>query len=775
MSYYQNFSYVRFLAYAIAVLATLSLAYFFFILFVYLYQRSDIGRQMEEYKQWVHGHGPNEKKPPIRIYASNSLLLGEYLPERGSWMTMPVCSRLTWLKKATILSEDRNFYSHGGIDYRGIARAAWRNITSFSLKEGGGTLSQQLARNLFTNHERSFFRKLYETLIAFQIEGLLTKDEILCLYLNKIYMGEGRIGAEEASWFYFAKAPWLLNVSEAAMLVGLFPSPTNYSPLNNISLSLKKQRIVLDSLVKAGELSHKERNLSFQYFKKAYQVKEGVINDPGSIALYGASRDFRRNLSPTVNEYVKNFLYQSIPEDLIRAGDLRVYTTIDPERQALALKIMRQQIAQFRQRVLIENRGMELQKLKQLSEQVNGVFVSMDPFSGKLLAVVGGYRVGQGSLSQRVWSMLRQPGSSIKGFLYAVAIDEQKLNFRSTVLDEPLDIHGYSPRNWNNEYLGEVPLRQAIAMSINTVAVKTLNEVGVAAFRQRLSTALDLGFFEKGRRFPKNLSLALGSAELTPLELNRTYSVLVNGGHVIRPQLITSIENRRRQVLWKASNVSPLGDQIFSQNSCVSAIKLLESVFDESLRGTASLIGKRRLQNSNYLPFAISGKTGTVQITHETKKRYPKLSGVKDLWFVGLVPKEVSVLWFGHDHGAPISGTSLQAALAWADYAQRTFINSENVTPASKTDFYGAKQWEIEQQKQQDALAQETQATQEEQTQEKQQEAQEQTREDIQGEDTPLEQTKKTEQGSEKLQGDTGFDEQNGQEKPAIPNTLKQE
>ncbi len=716
----QDFSWLHFLFYGFIILTVFLLSFCLFVLSIYLYQRSEIGHQLEQYQEWVYGrssHSAYKKKPPIQIYGLGDHLIGEYLPERGSWMTMPVCSKLKWLKPATILAEDRNFYSHSGVDYRGIARAAWRNLLSFSLKEGGGTLSQQLARNLFTGRQRSFYRKLYETFIAFQIEAKLTKDEILCLYLNKIYMGEGRIGAEEASWFYFAKAPWQLDAAESAMLVGLFPSPANYSPLNNIRLSLKKQRRVLDHLVRANKLSQKQRNLAISRFKRNYQVKEGTIADHGNIALYGASRDFRYNIAPTVNEYVKNFLYKSIPEDLIRQGNLHVYTTIDPERQAVALKLMRKQTAHLRQQMLHKNQGADSTKLKQLVKQLNGVFVSIDPFNGDLQAIVGGYRVDQGSLSQRVWSMLRQPGSSIKGLLYASAIDEGKLNFTSMVVDQPVNIHGYSPRNWNNRYLGEVPLQQAVAMSINTVAVQTLRDIGVSAFRKRLSAILGLSFLGRRNRFPNNLSLALGSGELTPLELARLYAALVNGGHPIQPRIIVEIEDHKHQLLWKASPLRPLNNPVLSKRSCITSIKLLESVFDDSMGGTAAPIGKRRLQNSNYLPFAIAGKTGTVQITSQTKKRYPKLKGVKDLWFVGLVPKEISVLWFGHDYGAPIPGSSLHPALTWAEYAQRA------LAAKIKGDFLGAEEWLYEneaaqeQEKQENSLLpdeQQTDATQEE-------------------------------------------------------------
>ena len=636
----------------------------------YFWNRSQIGRDIEDYREWVYGTGTRQKSPPIQIYAANEELLGEYLPERGSWITISACSELKWLREATIVAEDREFYSHRGLSYRGILRAAWRNLASFSLREGGGTLTQQLARNLFTGRERSFYRKLYETLIAFQIEGLLSKEEILCLYLNKIYMGEGRIGAEEASWFYFQKAPWKLKAAEAAMIVGLFPSPVYYSPLNNIELSLTKQKQVLAQLVEQEILSPAQAERSKKDFLKRYEIKEGEEADPGLVGLYGASRDFRFNIAPAVNEYVKNFLYESLPEDLILKGGMRVHTSIEPRRQLLALKVVRSQIFSLRQKMLQKNPRADPEKLRKWARRLNGSFIALDAMSARILAVVGGYSITEGSMTQRVWSMLRQPGSSIKGFLYANAIHEEKLHLYSTVVDEPFALGGYKPRNWNHKYLGEVPLSQAMAMSINTIAVRTLHEMGVSVFRERLAEVLGLSVFEKQERFPSNLSLALGSGELSPLELARIYAPIINGGYSVQPYLVTRIEDSAGQILWKRGKKDSLSGPILSPEACASALKLMEYVFDPELEGTAKFIGKRRRQNPKYLPFPIAGKTGTVQIPESHKGRYRGVQGVRDAWFIGIVPGELAVLWFGQDEGAPIPASGSHAAASWASYAQ---------------------------------------------------------------------------------------------------------
>ena len=438
-----------------------------------------------------------------------------------------------------------------------------------------------------------------------------------------------------------------------------------------------KQSYVLDQLVESGKLSLKERNYAGQRFLRSYEIKEGEEPDPGRVGLYGASRDFRFNIAPAVNEYVKNFLYESIPEDLILEGGMKVYTTIEPKRQALALQMMRAQIYSLRQSMLKQNPNADPEKLSKWAERLNGSFVALDALGGKILAVVGGYSITEGSMTQRIWSMLRQPGSSIKGFLYASAIDEEKLHLNSIVMDEPFDIGGYKPRNWNNKYLGEVPLARAMAMSINTIAAKTLHEMGISAFRERLAQALELEIFEKGERFPSNLSLALGSGELSPLELAQIYAALVNGGYFVRPYLITRIEDSKSQVLWESPPKNSSSDPFLSPIACASALKLMEFVFDPDLEGTAAFIGKRRLQDPNYLPFSIAGKTGTVQTPEQHKGRYPGVSGVRDAWFVGIVPQELAVLWFGQDEGVPIPGSGSRAAAAWASYAQRALSKTK--------------------------------------------------------------------------------------------------
>ena len=462
------------------------------------------------------------------------------------------------------------------------------------------------------------------------------------------------------------------------MIVGLFPSPVHYSPLNNITLSLQKQKQVLDRLVAVGYLSIEKGKFIRKRFLTRYGIRK-TRRIRGKIAIYGGHRDFLYNAAPAVNEYAKYFLHKNISKELINEGGLRIYTTIDPKRQAVASQTMRRQIRQLRRQMLRQSPRVSRRKLWRLSKKLNGTLIAMNANNSKLLALVGGYNVGEGIMTQRIWSMLRQPGSSIKGFLYAVALDENRLHPNSIVLDGPVNAGGYRPRNWYNTHIGRVRLARAVAMSINTVAVKTLKKVGISTFRNYLGAVLDTGFLEQSKRFPLNLSIALGSAELTPMELAQLYGTIVNGGYSTQPYLIERVEDSDGYAIWKAPDPARDRYALLSPVACANTIKLLQFVFDPRANGTASFIGRKRAMNPNYLPFPIAGKTGTVQMSTKVRRsHYRRIRGVRDAWFVGMVPGEVSVIWFGQDDGAPIPKGGIIAAETWANYAQRALWTKIN-------------------------------------------------------------------------------------------------
>ena len=641
-----------------------------FVAVDFLGDREGLVQALNREKQWLQGIGQEKPRPPIFTLAKNGEVIGEFVPVRGSRISLESCkSEMGWLKKAVVSAEDREFYDHSGISLRGIARAMINNILAFSVREGGGSITQQLARNLFTDHSPTLYRKIYETFAAFQIESMMDKEEILCLYLNRIYMGEGRVGAEEASWFYFRKPPQNLDAAEAAMIVGLFPSPVRYSPLNDIVLSTKKQNLVLDAMEEQEEITAEERKKAMDSFARRYELSLDEKNPhSGLIGAYGASRDFRKNDAPAANEAAKSFLYENVPEEIISQGGLKVYTTIDINKQRQALKAVRKTVDGVREQV--EQNALKAGLEARLGNGINGVSISMAVPGGEITAMVGGYAVKEGwTQAKRIYDMRRQPGSALKGFLYAVAMDREVLKPDSTVVDRRLNFDGYSPRNWYGHYKGEMPLRRAVALSVNTVAVSTLHDLGVSYFRDRLTQALELSYHDASDRFEGGLSLALGTGELTPMELLRLYGMILNQGNLIRPRLITRIEDAQGTVQWEAySDTEQVS--VLSPESAAAAIWLMQAVVDEVEQGTAGWIGKRRQKDKDFLPFPIAGKSGTVQTPASTRKKYPGMPGSRDAWFVGLVPGEVTVVWVGHDDGVPFpGGGSSTTGAIWADFA----------------------------------------------------------------------------------------------------------
>ena len=660
-----------FLAFVFLAAANIVLVLGVFVYF--LFRRAEIGRELTELRSALYGRSVfREGSEAVKIYSGSGTLIGEYLPERDSRMTLNRCQESVWMRRAAVSAEDRDFFTHGGVSFRGILRAFFSNLISFSVRQGAGTITQQLARNLWTERDAPALpRKIFETFGAFLIERRLSKNEILCLYINKIYMGEGRLGAEEAARLYFSKPPERLTVAEAAMVAGLFPSPVRYSPMNNIKLSLKKQQAVLSALVRDNHVTKQDAKQYIKEFRTEYGIPADASSH-GRIGGFGASRDFRRNAAPAANEYVRQFLSEILPDELVRRGGLRVKTSIDYLRQRSAQEAIRQTVESARRGLVAEagKKARKRAKLALLSRRLHGVFVSMDPRDGSLRAVVGGYRVAEGGvLTHRAWKMRRQPGSAIKGILYAAALEHDVLRVDSRVKDEPVDVDGYRPRNWYKGTLGEMTLRKAVALSVNTVAVKTLHRLGTSRFQDALGSGLRLDFFSARRRFPGNLSIALGSAEVTPVELASLYAMLLNDGRPVEPRLVLAVEDGAGNTLWKAPD-PPRADPLFKPETCAGTVELLGGIFDDEYAGTMQRFGQRRASNFTYLPFPIAGKSGTVQSVPAQRKKFGS-SGVHDAWFVGLVPDEVAVVWIGHDEGAPFpGGGSSTAGSAWVSYAQ---------------------------------------------------------------------------------------------------------
>lgn len=643
---------------------------------LFLKDKEDIIRSTREHRAWLSGNAASGQKEPVRIFADNGELIGEYATDFASRMSLQSCKNLRWLNLATISAEDREFFSHNGVSWRGVFRATIHNIISLRPREGAGSITQQLARNLYVNKSNpALIRKFYETWTAYLIEKYLAKDEILCLYLNRIYMGEGRYGAEDASWFYFHKSPEKLTAAEAAMITGIFPSPRRYSPLNNINNAMKKQSLVLYALFEEGHLTAKQIKKEIETFKTNYRVSiEKNESSPGSIGLYGYNRSFRVNLAPDVNEYIRRYLTSIISDEEDLLPGSKVYTTIDKKRQLAAIQSVRSTVESIRNKSS-RTAPFPPQRMEVMLNEFNGVFIALEPVSGKILAMVGGFKTGEESYTDRVWSMLRQPGSTIKAFLYAYAIEKGLVDLHSIVVDEAVNISGYKPTNWYNGYKGEISLKEAVALSVNTVPVKLLREIGMADFRRKLSLATDIPL----NRLENNLSLALGSSEITPIELARLYGVFLNSGYKINPVLIKKIENADGSIREESAATTLNNERIFTEKTCNETIQLLRASIDNSA-GTAFWIKKAMTEKG--LTLSVAAKTGTVQTDKMIKKKYRHLKGSHDVWFVAMIPGEVDVVWFGNDSGMPFNGSgSGTAGGAWLQYAAGALKEITNKFP----------------------------------------------------------------------------------------------
>ncbi len=457
----------------------------------------------------------------------------------------------TILKQAAVASEDRRFYKHNGTDLWGISRAFVSNLRQGELAEGGSTITQQLARVLFLNQDKTIGRKLQEILLAFKLEGTYTKDEILTFYLNYCYFGGGAYGVADASRLYFNKSVGKLTPAEAALLIGVLPAPSVYSPLKNRDLARKRRDIVLERM-----------------------AREGVINAATATTLRQQtpryrfqSTDFKTHAY--FSSYVTSLLPSLIDPERLAQGGLVIETTLDPKAQGLAQRTLTRQVRSFK-------------GVKQ------GALVSLDPANGEIRALVGGVNYAQSQFN-RATQAKRQPGSAFKPFVYLTGIEQGYLPDRVYV-DRPFYVGNYTPQNADGEYWGEISLAEALAQSRNTVAVQLLMDLGTT---QVIETARRLGISTPLRPEP---SLALGASEVHLLELTSAYGVLANQGIRVVPQAVRKIRDRQGQILYQSPTA---GKQVVHPETAWAMTELLRYAVTE---GTGQ---------ATEVDFPAAGKTGT--------------------------------------------------------------------------------------------------------------------------------------------------------------------
>ena len=535
---------------------------------------------------WVGAHLPAiqsleiPKRPPtIQIVGLDGSVLasrGEMAGANVSLKDLP-----PYLPKAFIAIEDRRFYSHYGVDPIGIARAAVTNILHRGVSQGGSTLTQQLAKNLFLTQERTFQRKLQEVELALWLERKHSKSEILELYLNRVYFGSGAYGVEAAAQRYFGKSAKNVTIAEAAMLAGLVKSPSRLAPNRNPEGAEQRAQIVLAAMADAKFITDAQAKASIGH--PSYNVKPA-----------GAG---------TVN-YVADWIGEVL-DDLVGQIDrsIVVETTIDPKLQSVA------------EAAIIDELAAKSVKFN----VTQGALVAMTP-DGAVRAMVGGRNYAESQYNRAVTAK-RQPGSAFKPFVYLTAI-EAGLTPETIRQDAPLDIKGWRPENYTHEYFGAVTLTQALAMSLNTVAVRLGIEVGP---KNVVRTAHRLGISSK---LDANPSIALGTSEVSLIELVGAYAPFANGGQGASPHVVTKIRTSEGTRCCTRGSRDQLGQAIDPRH-----VAMMNTMMQETLlSGTA--------RKAEIPGWTAAGKTGTSQ-------------DFRDAWFIGYTANLVTGVWLGNDDNSP--------------------------------------------------------------------------------------------------------------------------
>lgn len=531
-------------------------------------------------------------------YADNGSIFAESNSgEKRYWIQLEDIS--PYAIHATIAIEDQAFYEHHGFDVKRIGGAILANIQAGGKVQGASTITQQYARNLFLTMEKTWSRKIKELIYALRLEFHYDKNQILEGYLNTINFGHGAYGIEAASQYYFGKSASDLTLAEASILMGIPKGPSIYSPLVNEEKAKARQHLILDAMVRNGFISEEER----------LQAMNETLTFVGKHPYHQAT------IAPYFFDVVKRELVETVglDERLIELGGLKVYTTLNLEQQKLAEAIVQETIDE--------------------SSEIQIGFAAMDPQTGYVTALIGG-RDYKESPFNRVTQAKRQPGSTIKPFLYYAAL-ERGFTPSTQLVSEPTtflydDGHSkYAPRNFNQRYANkEITLAQALAVSDNIYAVKTHLFLGQDVL---VSTLKDFGFQSKMAKVP---SLALGTSEVKPLELLNGYGMIANGGKEIQPIFIKKVEDRNGKVLYEAK-VS--NEQKFNRNLTFILSHMMTGMFDTKLNGYATVTGATIRK---YMTREYAGKSGSTNT---------------DYWMAGFTPGLVSVVWTGYDDNREIT------------------------------------------------------------------------------------------------------------------------
>ncbi|HET9029466.1 MAG TPA: PBP1A family penicillin-binding protein [Candidatus Aquilonibacter sp.] len=524
-----------------------------------------------------------------RIFARDGTQLASVYKENRVWVPL---SRIPLvMQHAVIANEDHNFYTHHGVDFGGILRAAIADLTHQEF-QGASTITQQLARKLFLNDQVSISRKIQEALLAMEIERYYTKDEILERYLNMVYLGAGAYGVDAAAHTYFGERVENLTLPQAAMLAGVIAAPSDYSPFANLQLAKDRQSHVLDRMVDSGFITHAQA-------VAARTASVGLTHER-AVGLQGY-------LYPYYTTYVLAQLEKDFGKRAVEEGGLQVYTALDVNMQKIA-----QQAVDW---------GMNAASAEGINAH-EAALVAIRPSTGEIVAMVGGRHFSLDNQFNRAWQAHRQPGSSFKAYVYTAAIDSG-MPPNSIIEDTPIgypmgDGTTWYPKDDDNSYMGAITLRTALAQSRNIAAVRLAEKIGIDkvieyAHRMGVTSPLEA-----------NLSLALGSSVVTPLDQASGYSTLANQGVHIDPSAIRLVRDSLGNNIL--DNQYPQATEVVSAGTAYLMTSMLEDVIKHGTGYPNAIIGR-----------PAAGKTGTT-------------SDFRDAWFVGYTPDLVAAVWVGNDN-----------------------------------------------------------------------------------------------------------------------------
>ena len=555
-----------------------------------------------------------------RIYSSDRVLIAELFVEKRDPVSLKVIPE--YLKKAIIATEDRNFYNHSGVDLKGIVRAIIKDIWAGKFIEGASTITQQLAKTLFLNHRKTLGRKLKEAFLAFHLERRYTKDEILELYLNQVYFGSGAYGVESAARIFFDKSVKDLTLAECALVSAMPKAPSRYSPLVNRDLSIKRRNTVLKQMLDTDIINETEYNKALTEILNLSKKNKNSLKAPYFV------------------EYIKDFLENIIGSSRLYKEGLTIYTTLCYELQKAAEDAIAKGLSDLESRM--KHQGI-------INPDPQSALVSLDIQSGGILVMIGGKDFYK-SPYNRATIAKRQPGSAFKPIVYAHAI-EKGFTQSMKILDAPVVFRGgkngedWKPENFSRNYQGEITLRKAFALSKNIPAIRLIEMLGpssVVQFGYKLGIESTLS---------PNLSLVLGTSEVTLLELTSAYTIFPNMGKSIKPYGVMEVVDHNGRIVWRAK---PKKRLVMSRTNAAIMTDMLMAVVKEGTGKKASIIKR-----------SVAGKTGT------TDK-------CKDALFVGFSPSIATGVWVGRDKFVTLGKweTGARAALPiWMEFMEKALAN----------------------------------------------------------------------------------------------------